>query len=354
MSLAYDVIDNLTGYSKAMYSTWFYYKAERFLFDAGEGVSTTLGNKIFGIKNVFLSHGHYDHIGGLAGIVLTRNSAMGDKTKPLAVYYPKNDNFIELQKEYIRKCCYNLTYDLTWHPLDKNDEVHLDSEAKNRFIRCFPTDHARGHLTLGYNLLEKRSRLKKKFLELPQSEIVKLVKDYGQITEPLLEALEEKKVNTEQLRCLLNKEFRREDLTEELKKRNMSDEYIKIILNHAGKSFITENYEYIVLSYVGDSMPVCPDDVRGAEVLMHEASFVDNEERKYDIHSTLEEAINVAQDAQVKSLILYHISSRYNWDEINKKLYFIMKKKQLAIPVIVVISSHFRNLSPGKISGRNR
>ncbi|MEQ8189425.1 MAG: MBL fold metallo-hydrolase [Candidatus Eremiobacterota bacterium] len=299
MSLANDVIDNLTGYSKAMYSTWFYYKAERFLFDAGEGVSTTLGNKIFGIKNVFLSHGHYDHIGGLAGIVLTRNSAMGDKTKPMAVYYPKNDNFIELQKEYIRKCCYNLTYDLTWHPLEKEDKIPLDCETKNRFIKCFATDHARGHLTLGYNLVENRTRLKKEFLELPQSSIVQLVKEHG-------------------------------------------------------KSYITENYEYIVLSYIGDSMPVCPDAVRGAEVLMHEASFLDEEERKYDIHSTLEEAINVAQEAQVKSLILYHISSRYNWDEINKKLYFIMKKKELAIPVTVVISSHFKNLSHGKISGKNR
>ena len=299
MSLANDVIDNLTGYSKAMYSTWFYYKAERFLFDAGEGVSTTLGNKIFGIKNVFLSHGHYDHIGGLAGIVLTRNSAMGDKTKPMAVYYPKNDNFIELQKDYIKKCCYNLTYDLTWHSLDKRDEVPIDSESKNRFIRCFSTDHARGHLTLGYNLIENRTRLKKEFLELPQSSIVQLVREHG-------------------------------------------------------KSFITENYEYIVLSYVGDSMPVCPDDVRGAEVLMHEASFIDEEERKYDIHSTLEEAIQVAQEAQVKSLVLYHISSRYNWDEINKKLYFIMKKKELLIPVIVVISSHFRNLSSGRNTGKNR
>jgi ribonuclease Z len=299
MSLALDIINNLTGYSKAMYSTWFYYKAERFLFDAGEGVSTTLGNKIFGIKNIFLSHGHYDHIGGLAGIVLTRNSAMGDKTKPISVYYPRNDNFIELQKEYIKKCCYNLTYELTWHPLDKKDEIPLDSECKNRFIRCFSTDHARGHLTLGYNLIENRTRLKKEFLELPQSSIVNLVKEKG-------------------------------------------------------KSFITENYEYIVLSYVGDSMPVCPDDVRGSEVLMHEASFIDEEERKYDIHSTIEEAIQVAQEAEAKSLILYHISSRYNWDEINKKLYSIMKKKELTIPVIVVISSHFRNLQSGRSAGRNR
>jgi hypothetical protein len=54
MSLAHDDIDNLTGYSKAMYSTWFYYKAERFLFDAGEGVRHTLSNS-FLYKNVFLA-----------------------------------------------------------------------------------------------------------------------------------------------------------------------------------------------------------------------------------------------------------------------------------------------------------
>ncbi|HPZ09994.1 MAG TPA: MBL fold metallo-hydrolase [Candidatus Eremiobacteraeota bacterium] len=290
MSLINDVIDNLTGYSKAMYSTWFYYKAEKFLLDAGEGVSTSLGNKIFGIKKIFLSHGHYDHIGGLPGVILSRNSAMGDKTKPITIYYPKGDNFIELQKDYIKKCCYNLTYELNWYTLESNVEITLDTEVQNRFMRTFPTDHSRGHLTLGYNLIEKRTRLKKEFLDYPQSSIVKMVKEYG-------------------------------------------------------KSWITENYEHIILSYVGDSMPVSTDYVRGAEILMHEASFLDGQERKYNIHSTLEEALNVACEANVKSLILYHISSRYSWDEINRKLSFLMKKMDFFIPVFIIMSSHFRNYS---------
>ena len=63
MGLAQDILDNLTGYSKAMYSTWFYYKPARLLFDAGEGVASALGNFIFGIERIFISHGHHDHIG---------------------------------------------------------------------------------------------------------------------------------------------------------------------------------------------------------------------------------------------------------------------------------------------------
>ncbi|GAI29055.1 unnamed protein product, partial [marine sediment metagenome] len=80
-------------YSKALYSSWLYYNADRILFDAGEGASSVLGNKTFAIKRVFLSHGHADHIAGLVSLVNIRNNAMGDKEKELIVYYPK-DNYL--------------------------------------------------------------------------------------------------------------------------------------------------------------------------------------------------------------------------------------------------------------------
>ncbi|MEQ8192817.1 MAG: hypothetical protein ABRQ39_32955, partial [Candidatus Eremiobacterota bacterium] len=47
--------------------------------------------------------------------------------------------------------------------------------------------------------------------------------------------LKEKKIITEQLRDLLNKDFIKESLINELKKRNISDKQIKVILNHASK-----------------------------------------------------------------------------------------------------------------------
>ena len=47
-------------------------------------------NFIFGIDKVFISHGHYDHIGGLAGMIYARAAARGDKEKALTIFYPKN------------------------------------------------------------------------------------------------------------------------------------------------------------------------------------------------------------------------------------------------------------------------
>jgi len=287
MSLADDIVNNITGFSKAMYSTWFYYKPERFLFDAGEGVSTALGNSIFGIKSVFLTHGHYDHIGGLPGIILSRNSAMGDKTKPLTIYHPEDDNLIKIMKEYIKKCCSKLTYELIWESVKHNEDILLDKNLQNRLIRTFATDHLRGHLTLGYNLIEKRNRLREDFLNLSQEEIFKLVKEKG-------------------------------------------------------KSYITEPYEHIILSYVGDSMPVSHEKVMNAEVLMHEASFIYEKERKYKVHATLEEAVEVAKKAGVKYLLLYHISSRYSREEINRKLSAIMKEKGINIPTGLFLKDHMK------------
>ncbi len=69
----------ILSYSKALYSSWLYYSPDRLLFDAGESVSSIMGNKSFAIERVFLSHGHTDHIAGLVGLINIRNSAMGDK-----------------------------------------------------------------------------------------------------------------------------------------------------------------------------------------------------------------------------------------------------------------------------------
>ena len=79
MGLTEQLAENISGYSKAKYSTWLFYKPDRLLFDAGEGVSTSLGNYIYGVEQIFISHGHFDHIGGIPGILRSRLSSRGDK-----------------------------------------------------------------------------------------------------------------------------------------------------------------------------------------------------------------------------------------------------------------------------------
>lgn len=250
-------------YSKALYSTWIYYAPDRILFDCGEGVSTVLENKVFAIKHVFLSHGHADHISGLMGLINIRNNAMGDTEKELKIYYPAGNFFVSELISYFARTNRNLKYELEWIPLQPGDKVTLLQGRHARYIEAFATIHSRGETSLGYNVAEVRHRLKPEYRDLPQEEIVRLVRE-------------------------------------------------------GKKEEITEKYVQYLFSYAGDSVPLNPNLVKGTEVLCHEATFLSDEDRKEFKHSTVWEAIEVAKKAEVqKELILFHISSRYR-DELRE------------------------------------
>lgn len=247
-------------YSKALYSTWVYYAPDRILFDCGEGMSTLLENKVFAIKHVFLSHGHADHISGLMGLINIRNNAMGDQEKEMRVYYPAGNFFVSEIISYFARTNRHLQYELEWIPLKSGDRVTLLSGRHTRYIEAFATVHARGESSLGYNVCEVRRRLRPEYRDLPPAEIVALVQ--------------------------------------------------------AGKKEeISETYVQYLFSYGGDSVPLNPELVRGTEVLVHDATFLDEENRKEYKHSTVWEALEVARQAGVqKELVLFHLSSRYRWD----------------------------------------
>jgi len=248
-------------YSKALYSTWIYYAPDRILFDCGEGVSSTLENRVFAVKHVFLSHGHADHISGLIGLINIRNNAMGDHEKELRVHYPAGSHFVSELIHYFARTNRNLQYALEWIPLHPGDRVTLLAGRMPRSIEAFGTIHARGEPSLGYNVCEVRQRLRPEYRDLSQDEIVALVR--------------------------------------------------------AGrKDEISEKYVQYLFSYGGDSVPLNPALVRGTEILCHEATFLAEEDRKEYKHATVWEALEVARKAEVeKELIVFHLSTRY-WGEL--------------------------------------
>ncbi|MBE0636208.1 MBL fold metallo-hydrolase [Candidatus Bipolaricaulota bacterium] len=247
----------LLMYSKALYSTWIYYSADRILFDAGEGASSILGNKAFAIRHIFLSHGHADHISGLIGLVNIRNNAMGDKEKQLSVYYPK-DNFLILEMmKYISRTNRRLDYQLEWIPVEPGDRIELLDCQMPRYVEAFPTVHVSNEVSLGYNVVEVRHRLKPSLAGLSQEEIVAKVRSQG-------------------------------------------------------RDAVSENYHQKLFSYGGDSVAIKPAYIADTEVLCHDTTFLDESDRKEYKHATLTEAIACARDARVKKhLYCVHISSRY-------------------------------------------
>ncbi|MGC9530541.1 MAG: MBL fold metallo-hydrolase [Candidatus Bipolaricaulaceae bacterium] len=247
----------IIAFSKALYSTWIYYSPDRILFDCGEGVSTTLENKAFAIRHLFLSHGHADHISGLNTLINIRNSAMGDREKQLNVYFPAGNHYVSELIGYFARTNRRLRYQLEWIPLQAGSRVPLAEGRSPRYVEAFPTVHARDEISLGYNVVETRRRLRPEYRELSRQEIVRLVR--------------------------------------------------------AGrKEEITEEYAQRLFSYGGDSVALRPGPIRGTEVLCHEATFLVEEDRKEYKHATVWEAIEVARQAEVKrDLICFHISSRY-------------------------------------------
>ena len=152
--------DILISFSLALYSQWFYHKPTRCLFDAGEGVATTLGKKVFAVRNVFLSHGHEDHIAGISNLVNTRNLTSGDQDKPLNIYYPRHDPWIAALFEYIeKKQSGYLRYPLYVQPLEPGDEVDIEGTGRPTRVLAFEMTHAKGQICLGYEIQEERKEL---------------------------------------------------------------------------------------------------------------------------------------------------------------------------------------------------
>ncbi|MCF8242122.1 MAG: ribonuclease Z [Melioribacteraceae bacterium] len=94
-----------------------------FIIDPGDGILRDLNkeigtDKLLQVSDLFISHGHHDHVGGLWSFLTYQNVMR--RTKPLNIYYPKGGVEIEsLHKAFNNVYGKELSYKINLIRIDK-------------------------------------------------------------------------------------------------------------------------------------------------------------------------------------------------------------------------------------------
>ena len=266
-------------------------EGDTFLFDCGEGTQRQMMRYgiSFALSDIFISHWHHDHFLGLFGLV--RTLSLQGRTDPLRLWGPKGGARMLRQ------------IDLAGHehlsfPFEVMEMNPGDATTRKDFrIEAYEAQH-RGATALGFALIEedRRGRFdveKARELGIPEGPL------WGRVHKGEAITLDDGRV---------------------------IESSTLVGPPRPGRTLV----------YTGDTMP-CDATVeiaRGADLLVHEATFGDEEaERARETgHSTAREAAQIAARAGVKRLVLTHVSARYSRDtsEIEQQAKSVFPKTTFA------------------------
>jgi len=267
------------------------------LFDCGEATQHQILHtsiKPGKINKIFITHLHGDHIFGLPGLLSSRSFQGGNS--PLTVYGPKGiKQFIDVS---LKTSGSHLTY-----PLEIIELSNGTLFSNNQFeVSCQELEH--GLPSYGFRIKEKD--------KLGTLKVDKL-KKLGIPPGPIYQKIKENK-------------------TTELPDGRTIQR----------KDFIGPNIKGRILSILGDTRSTAKNVsfIEGSDVLIHEATFEDKAKKlahKY-FHSTTTEAAQLAKEGHVKKLILTHISSRYQQEDLPH----LLQEAQAIFPNTKLAKDFFR------------
>lgn len=272
----------ITGYSTALFSTWIFIEELGILFDAGDGVASGLGQKGGKIKHVFVSHADRDHLSGL--LQFTQLNAR--EGFPI-IYYPEDCGSFPALKSFTEKFDPHSKGSI-WKPIQSQDHVAIKKDRVVEAIRNNHVSAAEGiHKSLSYKVFDIKHKLKNEFS-------------------------------------------------------NYSGKEIKEIVSKHGREHITEEIKTNTISFSGDTPVEDYERWNDSEILIHEATFLGNEQDKQieahgNKHSTLYEVLEMVANINVGTLVLSHFSSRYSHPLIDQEIRKLCKKFNIQIPIYRIL-----------------
>lgn len=291
----------ITGYSTALFSTWYFIEEWGVLFDAGEGLISSLLQKSRKIDRVFISHADRDHITGL----LQLNQLNARPGFPV-IHYPKDSGSFPVLEKFSKAFDPQVTRTV-WTPVTEGDEIAI---AKDLLVKPIRNGHVpvEQHIikSLGYQVIQTRKKLRPEYAHL-------------------------------------------------------SGEELRQLAERQGRDSFSMEIRTNLLAYSGDTPVEDGAKWDNTKILIHEATFLGNGEgvkvRDYGMtersegherdgrgkaarskfHSNLEEVMEMASTLHIEQLILGHFSSRYSPEEITLAVKDLCEKYAINLPVRLIL-----------------
>jgi ribonuclease Z len=271
----------LTGYSTALYATWYFIEELGLLFDAGDGLMASLLSKARKIEHAFISHPDRDHLAGL----LQFNALNARPGFPI-IYYPADSasfpNLATFTKNFDPQVSGTV-----WTPITQASSISI---RKDMYIETIRNGHVRAAegvtKSLSYKLFQTKEKLRPEYASL-------------------------------------------------------SGEEIKNLIMERGKENMIMQVKTNLLSYSGDTPVEDPLRYDHSQILIHEATFLgddaDDVESHGNKHSTLEEVMEMVSGIHIEKLVLGHFSSRYSAERIDNAIRTLCDKYAINVPVYRIL-----------------
>jgi len=251
-------------------------KNKLWLWDCGEGTQQQIQKtslKVSKLEKIFISHLHGDHLFGLPGLLASRGLRGGKNQQKVQIFGPEGlDRYL---KETLNITKTYIPYEIEIEIIPPNLSAGIIWENEEYIVRYTEVNH--NIKTYAYSVEEKKDR---------SHFLIDKARRLNISPGPIYHTLKEGK-------------------TVELPDGRIFQ----------GKDFVSKISKGRKIVFCGDTT-YCKNSVRlakGADLLIHEATFSQQEEdlAKRNFHSTTTIAARVAKQAQVKKLLLTHISPRY-------------------------------------------